>query len=287
MAKYNWFSNLKNEIARGQQGLNRGIPMEGFGTLSQYICNIQQGRYDLIFGGTSIGKTALADDAYVYGGINYLEKHPDYINRFEIIYYSLEITPVLKMAKYIAKQIWEDHGILTNINEIFSRGEHKIDPKVAELIDNYSERLERIQNKYIWFKTSLSPQSLYDDLLSYAKSRGTVTVNAQNQIVSYVPKDPNLITLIVIDHIGLINKGIYATLKDAMDECSKTLVNFRNICNFSPLVISQINRSMEGMDRRDNGDTWMPMLSDVKSSGDIKIKFLYLISKKIGYICCK
>lgn len=269
MAKQNWLSPLKKDIERGRQGLNRGIPMKGFGTLSNYICNIQQGRYDVIFGGTSIGKTALADDAYVYGGINYLEDNPGYINDLEIIYYSLEITPVLKMAKYIAQQIWEDHGILTNINEIFSRGEHKIDPKVVDLIDSYSDKLQRIQDKYIFFKTSLSPQSLQADLLSYAKSRGTVVYDNQNQMVSYIPKNPNLITLVIIDHIGLINKGGYPTLKDAMDECSKTLVTFRNICNFSPLVISQINRSMEGMDRRDNGDTWMPMLSDIKSSGNM------------------
>lgn len=49
------WSKLKNQINRGKQGLNTGLPMGSFTTLSKYICGIQQGRYDLIFAGTSIG----------------------------------------------------------------------------------------------------------------------------------------------------------------------------------------------------------------------------------------
>jgi hypothetical protein len=53
-AKIKHWDKLKQDIERGKQGLNTGIPFEGFTTLSDHIKNIQPGRYDLIFAGTSV-----------------------------------------------------------------------------------------------------------------------------------------------------------------------------------------------------------------------------------------
>lgn len=54
--KVKYWDKLKEKIERGKKGLNTGIPFNNFGTLSSQIKNIQQGRYDLIFAGTGIGK---------------------------------------------------------------------------------------------------------------------------------------------------------------------------------------------------------------------------------------
>ncbi len=262
------WSKLKSQIKRGTQGLNKGLPMGKLTTLSKYICGIQQGRYDLIFAGTSIGKTAFVNDAYVFGPIRYLMKNPNHINSLEIIYYSLEITPELQMAKFIALCIWEDHGILISVNEILSRGDFNLSNHVEELIDGYETELEKL-DKYLFFKTYLEPDHFFKSIVNYASTRGTVHYDSNECIIGYTPNNPNLITEIVVDHIGLINKGKYSTIKDAIDEMSRNLVFFRNIFNFSPVAIAQINRSSEGMDRRDNGDNWMPMMSDVKNTGNV------------------
>ena len=262
------WSKLKNQINRGKQGLNTGLPMGSFTTLSKYICGIQQGRYDLIFAGTSIGKTAFVNDAYVFGPIRYLQKNPEHINSLEIIYYSLEITPELQIAKFIAKSIWEDHGILTNVNEILSRGEFEIPKNVELLIDSYEKELNELQGKYLFFRSYLDPDYLFEDIVKYAASRGTIQYDSNNTIVGYIPNNPNLITEIIVDHLGLINKGKYGSIKEAIDQTSRHLVFFRNMFNFTPVPISQINRGSEGMDRRDNKDNWMPMLSDIKNSGN-------------------
>jgi replicative DNA helicase len=268
MAKIKYWDKLKNSIARGEAGLNRGIPFEGFTTLSKHIKNIQQGRYDLIFAGTSVGKTAFVNSTYVYGAIDYIQNNPGYIHDIEIIYYSLEIPPENQIAKHIAGLIWKEHNILTSIDEILSRGDLKIRPEVQELIALYEERMQEIQNKYLHFRSSLNPDFLYKDLITYAEKRGQVIRNEDGLIVEYIPNNPGLITLVVIDHIGLIDYGKYKDLKEAIDKASKTLVFFRNMFNFSPVVISQINRGSEQMDRREN-DNWMPMLSDIKNTGNI------------------
>ncbi len=291
-AKIKHWDKLKQDIERGKQGLNTGIPFEGFTTLSDHIKNIQPGRYDLIFAGTSVGKTAFVNSTYVYGAIDFLQSNPGYIHDLEIIYYSLEIPPAYQIAKHIASLIWREHGILTNLNEIRSLGSSEIRPEVARLIPQYEAKMNEIQDKYLHYRTSLSPEFLYKDLMGYAEKRGQVIRNKDNIIINYIPNNPKLITLVVIDHIGLINYNNYANLKEAMDKVSRTLVFFRNMFNFSPTVISQINRSSESMDRREK-DNWMPMLSDIKNSGNMSedantviglaSPFYYGIDKCLGF----
>jgi replicative DNA helicase len=292
MAKIKYWDRLKDQIERGKKGLNTGIPFDGFTSLSNHIKNIQQGRYDMVFAGTSVGKTAFVNGTYVFGAINFLENHPNYIHNLEIIYYSLEIPPEEQMAKHIAKLIWEEHGILTSVDQILSIGDEEIPPHVEKLIENYKEQMEAIQDKYIYFKTALSPKSLFRDLISYAEKRGKVERDDDGNILNYIPNDPSLITLVVIDHIGLINYSDYSSKKEAIDLASRWLVFFRNMCRFSPLVISQVNRGSEQMDRRDN-ENWMPMLSDIKDSGNtsedantviaIASPFYYGVSTCLGY----
>jgi replicative DNA helicase len=268
MAKIKYWDKLKEEIARGKKGLNTGIPFSGFTTLSKHIKNIQQGRYDLVFAGTSIGKTAFVNSTYVYGAIEYLQTNPGYVHDLEIIYYSLEIPPQDQIAKHIAALIWKNHGILTSIDEIKSKGDMEISPEVEGLIGQYEEKMNEIQDKYLFYRSNLNPDFLYKDLISYAEKRGTVVRDENEFIVDYIPNNPALITLIIIDHIGLVDLGKYSNLKEAIDKISKTLVFFRNKFNFSPVVVSQINRGSEQMDRRD-GDSWMPMLSDIKNTGNV------------------
>ena len=118
MAKIKYWDKLKNSIARGEKGLNTGIPFQGFTSLSKHIKNIQQGRYDLIFAGTSVDKTAFVNSTYVYGAIDFLQNNPGYVHDVEIIYYSLEIPPENQIAKHIAGLIWKEHGILTSMDGV-------------------------------------------------------------------------------------------------------------------------------------------------------------------------
>jgi len=127
--------------------------------------------------------------------------------------------------------------------------------------------MEEIQHRYITYRTSLNPDFLYKDVLGYAEKNGKIIRNNEGIILQYIPNDPGLITLIVVDHFGLMDKGKYHSQKEAIDQASHYLVKFRNWFNFSPLAIFQSNRSSEGMDRRSD-DNWEPQISDIKDSGN-------------------
>jgi replicative DNA helicase len=104
--------------------------------------------------------------------------------------------------------------------------------------------------------------------MKYAEKRGKIERDENNVVINYKPHNPNLITLIIIDHISLIDKNSRKdkTKKDAIDRASKMLVFFRNNFRFSPVVVSQFNRGIEGMDRKQQ-DSQEPQLSDFKDTG--------------------
>lgn len=262
------WDELKEDIERGKKGLNTGIPFEGFTSFSDHIKNIQQARYDLIFANTSVGKSAFVNSTYVYGAIDFLQANPNYIHKLKIIYYSLEINPEHQIAKHIASLIWKDYGILTSLDEIRSVGNLTIRPEVDILLSSYEEKMQEIQDKYIKFRSSLNPDYLFKDLMNYAEKHGRFIKDSEGYIIKYIPSDPSLITEVIIDHIGLIDIGKYGDIKSAIDQTSKYLVFFRKVCKFTIVVISQVNRNSEQMNRRDNED-WMPMLADIKNSGNM------------------
>lgn len=269
MTKIKYWDKLRSQIERGKQGLNTGIPFKNFGTLSNQIKNIQQGRYDLIFAGTGVGKTAFVNSTYVFGAIDFLQSNPGYVHDLEIIYYSLEMLPEHMIAKHIAKLIWEDYRILTTKDQILSIGNERITPELEAIIESYKEKMEEIQDKYLHFRNALNPDFLYKDLMGYAEKRGKFIRNSDNLILEYIPDNPGLITEIIIDHIGLIDLGKYNSLKEGIDKISKTLVFFRNMCNFTPVPISQITRSSEETNRNGEFKSWMPTISDVKNTGNL------------------
>jgi hypothetical protein len=262
-------TKFDQQVARGEKGLNTGIPFKGFTTLSDYICNIQQGRVDTVFGETGSGKSSFVNSAYVFGGIQYILDDPGYIHNLEVIHYSLELKPEAQMAKYVASRIWDNHGILTSINELFSKGRNKIRPEVKKLLPIYQKELDKTVGTHLFFKNTLNTKYFYKSMMDYAESRGTVKKNNKGIVIDYKPNDKALVTLVVIDHIALINTSGHANLKEAIDELMKMIIFFRNIFNFSFIPVSQVNRSSTQMDRLGDSQHWKLKLSDIKHTGDI------------------
>ena len=266
MAKIDYWGELKNNIQRGVDGYNKGLPT-GFKRLNAHISNIQQKRYTTIGGATGTGKTAYVDSAYLFHPYEFLVDNPDFHHSLEIIYYSLEIPPEEKLAKFACFKLWENYGINIDSKILYSEGEFNIPPEIVPLIDMMEPYFTKLQERVLTFRSSMSPNYMYKDIMSYAEKRGTVERN-NGVVVKYTPHDPNLITAITIDHANLItpNAEDKGSQKSAIDRASKMLVFFRNMFRFSPIVVSQFNRGIEGMDRKQQ-DSQEPLLSDFKETG--------------------
>jgi replicative DNA helicase len=82
----------------------------------------------------------------------------------------------------------------------------------------------------------------------------------------YEPNDSNTITIVVIDHIGLLKlTKDYSTKKAAIDKMSDELRYARDFFGYTPVVVSQFNRDISSPMRIKNGDV-EPQLEDFADS---------------------
>jgi len=256
------------EVERGKLGLNEGLPM-GFNRLTKVICNVQRGRYDLWGGGTGTGKSSAVLDAYVINPIEYMLANNQPL-KLRVKYYNLEMATMPLMAKLMARRVFEqsEGEYLLSVNKIFGRGNYRLSSEEDRLLGEAQDYFDMLTQYVEFVDGSVSPLFVYKDLLKLANEIGTVT-KQQNGHWDFVQHDPNLIVVVVIDHVGLItpNKDHGGNKKKAIDDLSEMLIKFRNRCGFSPVVVSQFNRSIEGMDRKSNSHP-DPQLSDFKDSGN-------------------
>ena len=110
-----------------------------------------------------------------------------------------------------------------------------------------------------------NPVGIAKDLKKYAEKHGRIEeIDQYNR--RYVPNDENLITLVIIDHIGLLKTTrAQPTKKQAIDKMSDEIRYARDLYGFSFVVVSQFNRSIANPIRIKQGDV-EPQLEDFKES---------------------
>jgi hypothetical protein len=93
-----------------------------------------------------------------------------------------------------------------------------------------------------------------------------VTFEETETRMIYHPNNPNLIYVVVFDHIGLI-KPTSGNLKAEIDTLSAYLVTLREKCLISPVVIQQANREQGNIERFKQGKSAFT-INDAKDSGN-------------------
>lgn len=208
---------------------------------------------------TNAGKTTLALYSYVYRLI------ADHLGdmRYRVVYYSLEMTGEILMAKILSLHIFETYGVELSYKQIMSRQEILSDKHLA-LVESCEPWLEQFEKQLLIVDKNVSSSGIYASLSEYSKSHGTFIEGEYSDV--YEPYIKDELVLIVVDHLGLINLLQGQTKKDAMDLTSKYLLRFRNKCAYSPLVLLQINRGQANMLRVKESRQEIE-LSDIKDSG--------------------
>lgn len=257
------FKDLKKEVDKGMAGDNVGVPM-GFDRLNHYI-GIRKSMYFLIGGLTGSGKTSLLDDAFVLNPVDwYLSKANKTNIKLEVIYHSMERSKKYKLAKWIARKIFIDHGIIIPLKKLLG-WESRMSPKEYDIFLSYEEYMSDLLKVITIIEGAENPIGIAKNLKEHALKNGEIEqIDKYNRI--YIPNNDKLITLIVIDHIGLLKKTRELnTKKLAIDKMSNELQYARDFYGYSPIVIQQFNRDIANPIRLKNGDV-EPQLEDFKDS---------------------
>ena len=257
------FEILKNEVQAGLDGRNNGIPM-GFNRLNRYI-GIRKSMYTLVGGLTGSGKTSLIDDAYVLNQFDwYISKQNKTNIKLKIIYRSMERSGTYKLAKWISRKIFLEQGIIISVNKLLGWTE-KMTKDEHDLFLMYEDYAEKMKDVITIISGPENPVGIAKELKTHALANGKVEqLDQYNKI--YIPNNDDELTLVVLDHIGLLKTTTaQPTKKQAIDKMSDELRYARDFYGYSPVVVSQFNRDISSPMRLKNGDV-EPQLEDFADS---------------------
>jgi len=257
------FQDLKKAVQDGMDGRNNGIPM-GFDRLNRYI-GIRKSMYTLIGGLTGSGKTSFVDDAYVLNPFDwYISKYNTSNVKLKIIYRSMERSRTYKLAKWVSRKIFLDHGQIVSVNKLLGWTE-KMTKDEHDLFLMYEDYMGEMNEVMTIIDGPENAVGIAKELKAHALENGVIEQVDEHRKI-YIPNDENTITLVIIDHIGLLKTTKdQTTKKDTIDKMSDELRYARDFFGFSPVVVSQFNRSISNIARLKNGDV-EPQLEDFAES---------------------
>jgi replicative DNA helicase len=287
------FDNLKLEVDKGLSGRNDGVPM-GFNRLNKHI-GIRKSMYFLVGGNTGSGKTSFIDDAFVLNPFDWYTMQKDPKIKLCIIYRSMERSRTYKLAKWVSRKIFLDQGVIIPVSKLLgwtdkmTNDEHDLFLMYEDYINNMSDCIKIIDGPE-------NPVGIAKELKAHALQNGRIEqLDEYNKC--YVPNDENTITIVVIDHIGLLKTtSAQPTKKEAIDKMSDELRYARDFFGYTPVVVSQFNRSISNPMRLKNGDV-EPQLEDFSESSstqndaDVVLALFdpirYKVSDPSGYVLDK
>ena len=176
----------------------------------------------------------------------------------------MERSRTYKFAKWISRKIFYDYGIIIPVGKMLGWTD-KMTKDEHDIFLTYKEYMEKMEEVITIIDGPENSVGIAKELKEYALQNGRIEqLDTYNKI--YIPNDENVITLVIIDHIGLLKttKDL-STKKQVIDKMSDELRYARDFFGYSPVVVSQFNRDISNPIRIKNGDV-EPQLEDFKES---------------------
>lgn len=182
----------------------------------------------------------------------------------KIIYRSMERSRTYKLAKWVSRRIFLDHGVIIPVSKMLGWTD-KMDKDEHDLFLLYEDYVGQMSEVITIIDGPENPIGIAKDIKANALKNGRIEeVDEYNKI--YIPNDDSLVTIVVIDHIGLLKTTKeQPTKKEAIDKMSDELRYARDFYGYSPVVVSQFNRSISNPIRIKQGDV-EPQLEDFAES---------------------
>lgn len=250
---------LLESIDRGRQGKSQGYSM-GLPKLEEVVDGVCKETYYLVGAESGVGKSSLMLYSFIYRP---LMEHLD-DNKFKISLFSLEMSGKLIMAKLLSTYIFETYGKRLSLKQILSAKKgYILDDESYKIVLECIPWMIKVESILTIYDKSASANSIYSKLLKELEARGRFEETKNRKI--YIPNNPDLIHLVVVDHIARVFPANGNNIKQEIDLTSKYLYSLKNRCGITPVVIQQLNRSIQGMDRRKESMV-IPLTSDFKDS---------------------
>lgn len=208
---------------------------------------------------TVVHNTQLANYVYLFETLDYAFRHRKECS-VHIIYFALEESVQKIIERYMSHLLWKLDNKRYTPTDLRSTST-ALPGEITELLksDKYQERF-RFFEECVQFETEdTNPTGILRVCEKYAKSVGEYKShtmmsrgNSFKEVEvfdSYTPNDPNHYKIVIIDHIGLVDKEQGFKTKDAVDKMSEYFVKYlRNRYGFTCVAIQQQASESEGLE---------------------------------------
>lgn len=257
---YSLVSEFMKLVDEGKKGNNIGLST-GLPKLDKIIYGVQRRSIVLIGGTSGSAKTTATLFSYVYQPIKQMLGNP----RLKILYLSLEMSKETLLAKLLSLYIMDTFNEVVQYKEIFSL-DSKISDEKYELIKKSLHWLTTVENHLIIYDKPINAVGV-DNLIKGILSTYGKFVEQTKYSVTFIPNYENPYFITIIDHISLISPSPGNTLKQEIDDVCAKLIWLRNVASITGVIVQQVNRGNQNVDRKKMGLTELTMADFADSSG--------------------
>ena len=245
---------LMKMVRTGREGNNMGLTT-WLMKLDNLVYGIQRSWMTIIAGGPGSGKSSFTLFSYVYQPLKHMLGDP----RLKIVYFSLEMSQEVLMAKLLCMHILDHYGVSIRYSEVLSFGERLSDEKF-KYIEASRKWMQEVEKHLIIFDKQTNAKGVETFIINFLKKNGEFVELSDSQ-VSYKSNIQNPYNIVVVDHVRLLS----GKPKEEIDALCDSLVYLRNVAGLTVVLVQQINRDSQSMDRRKGGYE-MIQLSDLADS---------------------
>lgn len=254
-------------IDRGLSGQILTIPT-GIPKYDEFVYGTRKNCYYLYGAETGVGKTKFVRENHLYKVYDEYKRVNNPLRLdVEFLDFSLEISAEENMAAAISRKIYVDTGRVIPAERLFSWG-GSLSQEDRDLVVSLRPYFEDFERKLWTIDDEVTPTRYHDILLAYARRHGRFLKEGTfiSECDGYIPHNPNLFTIIILDTINLSDiEPTHDMIKTSIDRISRISVWFRNKCGFTPIIIQQFNADISGVDRSRYGIK-TPLLRDFEDS---------------------
>lgn len=251
-------SNIKERQQRAISGKLNCIPLP-FQRTATFFPGIERATMTIISASSGVGKSKFTRFLYIYYVYQYLKNNPDSDIRAKIFYFSLEESKERFFLSLISKWLLDNCDLRISIKELLSIGgkDCYLDDGIISLIEDAKEYFIDF-TKYVTVVDSVkNPTGWYKMIEEYLLENGhwtmkTITRDGKEISVKdkYVPDDPELYLLCIVDHISLMQpekeNGIMMSLHQSITKWSSDYcIHLRNQYGVSVINVQQQSAEKE------------------------------------------
>jgi len=286
------------EVAKGQLGLNAGLP-NCFDRFNKFLFGTHKRTYYAVGGLPGSGKSGFVDDNFVLSPYFKTKDKGLPTKHYHWHYYSFEVDYLSKRAKWTAYRLYQKYNVLCDSNFLLGKGVIRdlngkvisspqnisYHPGLEAKIKDVTDEIDELFDHITFIDDSMNPTGIFREIMAWANSHGTFhyenydiiedytkphVVKTGSRISGYTLHNPDDINIIIADHVALAKRERNYSLKDNIDKLSEYFIFLRNKCDYITVPVVQFNKGLTAIDRQKfKRELLLPSLEDFKDTGNI------------------